>query len=175
VDDIDASATLASWDERRPLEVLRRALGGFLLQPRGVLALADTDAASEQLRTIARVITESPALLARERQVFDRYTQSLAALIAQETAAARDDIEPRAIAGALVAVHRALIDYVRRRTIAGASAHTIAHDLRAQATRALTRLEHGLGDYPPPTEDRSGSLTQTTGSAGRPHPVKKAR
>ena len=33
------------------------------------------DEATEQLRTITRVITESPALLARERQVFAGYTR----------------------------------------------------------------------------------------------------
>jgi hypothetical protein len=56
---------------------------------------------------------------------------------------------------ALVAVHRALIDDVRRRTIAGAGAHAIARGLRAEAKRALALLEHGLGDYPSTTEDRS--------------------
>jgi AcrR family transcriptional regulator len=146
---------LAAIRDRRPGTTMIAAFGDFLLQPRGVFALEDTDAATEQLRTITRVITESPALLARERQVFARYTESLAGLIASETGAAPDDVQPRAAAGALVAVHQALIDYVRRRTIAGASAHAIARGLRAQAKRALALLEHGLGDYPSTPEDRS--------------------
>jgi hypothetical protein len=38
--------------------------------------------ATERLRTVTRVITESPALLAREREVLARYSDRLAALIA---------------------------------------------------------------------------------------------
>ena len=56
--------------------------------------------------TLTRVITESPALLARERQVFARYTDTLAALIADETGASADDVRPRAAAGALLASTR---------------------------------------------------------------------
>src|ERR671922_123728 len=71
-------------------------------------------------------------LLARERQVFARYAESLAALIAEETGSAPDDAEPRAAANALLGVHRALIDYVRQRTLAGARASEIGPDLRSQ-------------------------------------------
>jgi hypothetical protein len=71
----------------------------------------------------------------------------LAALIAEETGSAADDVEPRAAANALLGVHRALIDYVRERTLAGASAPEISREVRAQAKRAFRRLEHGLGDY----------------------------
>src|SRR3954466_15492654 len=46
------------------------AFGDFLLGQGGVLAI-DAPGADEQIRTITRIITESPALLARERQVFD--------------------------------------------------------------------------------------------------------
>src|SRR5438874_1373308 len=66
------------------LDAFRR----FVLQPRGVLAIEsgkDGAEATERLLTITRVITESPALLAREREVFACYTASLAALIARET------------------------------------------------------------------------------------------
>ncbi len=93
------------------------------------------------------MITESPALLARERQVFARYAESLAALLAEETGSAVADVEPRAAAVALLGVHRALIDYVRQRTLAGAPAPEIAREVRAQAKRAFALLERGLGDY----------------------------
>jgi hypothetical protein len=95
----------------------------------------------------ARVITESPALLARERQVFDRYADALAALIAEETGSAPGDAEPRAVANALLGVHRALIDYTRQRVLAGAPASQIARELPAQAKQAFAQLERGLGDY----------------------------
>lgn len=92
------------------------------------------------------MITDSPALLARERQVFERYAEALAAVIAEETGSVPDDVEPHAVAHALLGVHRALIDYTRRRALAGAPAAQIARELRAQADRAFARLERGLGD-----------------------------
>ncbi|HEY1315942.1 MAG TPA: TetR family transcriptional regulator [Gaiella sp.] len=127
------------------------AFAEFLLRPRGVLARRasdDRDAALEELRTITRVITESPALLAREQRVFERYTASLAALLAEETGARAHDVEPRVVANALIGVHRASIDDVRRRVLAGEDdLERLARDLRAQTRRAIRRLESGLGSY----------------------------
>jgi hypothetical protein len=93
------------------------------------------------------VITESPALLARERQVFARYTESLAALLAEETNATPDSVEPRVAATAMLGAHRALIDYVRQRTLAGAGAAAIRRGVRAEAKKAFELLGKGLGDY----------------------------
>jgi AcrR family transcriptional regulator len=142
---------LAAIRERGPGETVLSAFRRFLFQPRGVFALGESDdgTATGRIQAITRMITESPALLARERLVFARYTESLAALIAAESGADADDVEPRVVAGAILAVHRALIDYVRRRTIAGASARTIARGVRAEGDRALRLLEQGLGEYLP--------------------------
>ena len=126
-------------------ESILAAFGRFVLEPRGHLASKDP-AAAENLAKLTRVITESPALLARERQVFERYTRSLAALIAEETGSAPEDVEPWVTANALIGLHRALIDYVRRRVLAGASNPRLARDMRAQGRRALAVLERGLGD-----------------------------
>src|SRR5439155_13847506 len=136
---------LAAIREREAGETILAAFGRFLLKERGLLARTgtDDDDATEQMRTITRVITESPALLARERQVFARYTDSLAALIAEETGAAADAVGPRVVAGTLIGVHRALIDHVRRRTLAGARVPESAREVRAEGSRALTRLEPG--------------------------------
>ena len=108
----------------------------------------DGDAeATEQLRTITRVITESPALLARERQVFARYAESLAALIAEETGAPPNSVEPgrgrRSAAGSPPRADRlrAAADARRR----GAAA--IGRGVRAEAKRAFELLREGLGDY----------------------------
>ena len=72
----------------------------------------------------------------------------LAALIAEETGAGPDDVEPFVVAHALLGVHRSLIEYVRRRVVAGATA---PDDRRRACGRrreaALARLEGGLGDY----------------------------
>lgn len=55
---------------------------------------------------------------------------------------------PWVVANALIGVHRALIDYVRRQTLAGARAADLARDYGLQAERALARLEQGLeGEY----------------------------
>ena len=126
------------------------AFAGFLLGQGGVLAMetpGGEDAATEQIRTVTRVITESPALLARERQVFDRYADALAAFLAEDTGAEAGDAAPRVVANALIGLHRALIDHVRDHALAGAPAASIRTGVRAEAERGITLLEHGLGDF----------------------------
>ena len=143
---------LAAVRDRAPGQGVLAAFGAFLLGQGGVLAMntpGGDDEATVQVRTVTRVITESPALLARERQVFSRYADTLAGLIAGEAGASAGDITPRAVANALLGVHRALIDHVRARALAGATAAEIGPDVRAQAQRAFAQLERGLGDYAP--------------------------
>src|SRR5215213_8267981 len=71
------------------------AFRDFVTRQRGALQLQDEEEATKRIRDINRVITDSPSLLARERQVFDRYAESLAELIAKETGARDAAIEPR--------------------------------------------------------------------------------
>jgi len=137
---------LGTVREREPGESILAAFGRFVLTRRGLLAEQDP-AAVERLAALTRMITESPALLARERQIFERYTASLAALIAQETGASADDVEPWVAANALMGVHRALVDYTRSRIVAGARNPGLARQVRAQGKRALKTLERGLGRY----------------------------
>jgi hypothetical protein len=122
----------------------------FLLAQGGVLAMdgpgGDAEA-TEQIRTVSRVITESPALLARERQVFDRYAETLGAFIADDTGAEPGDVGSRVVANSIIGLHRALIDYVRVQAAGGASARRIRTGVRAEAERAIAQLEHGLGDF----------------------------
>jgi AcrR family transcriptional regulator len=137
---------LATIRARAPGESVLAAFGRFVREPRGMLGKHDAEA-RKRLAALTRMITESPALLAREQQVFAGYTASLAALIADETGAGEADVEPWVAANALMGVHRALIDYSRRRIVQGARHPTLARDVRAQADRALALLEHGLGGY----------------------------
>ena len=58
---------------------------------------------------LTRMITSSPALLAREQQVFLAFTDSLARLLAEETGAQAGDIEPWVAANAMMGVHRSLV------------------------------------------------------------------
>ena len=140
---------LGAVRDRESGETALAAFRRFLLTPQGVFALSPGREADDQLRTVTRVITQSPALLARERQVLARYTDALAELLAAETGVDADDLEPRAAAHALIGVHRSLIEYVRHRVAAGATAAEIGPELQSQAGRALALLEGGLGAYAP--------------------------
>jgi AcrR family transcriptional regulator len=136
--------------ERKPGESVLAGFAAFLLAQGGVLAMdgpgGDAEA-TEQIRTVSRVITESPALLARERQVFDRYAETLAAFIAEDTGAEPGDVVSRVVANAIMGLHRALIDYVRTQAADGVSARRIRTGVRAEAERGIAQLEHGLGDF----------------------------
>jgi hypothetical protein len=93
------------------------------------------------------MIVRSPSLLAREHQVFARYTASLASLLADEAGAGARDVTPWVVANALIGVHRALVDYVRKETLAGKTNATIVRGVRARARGALELLSDGLRDY----------------------------
>ena len=71
----------------------------------------------------------------------------LAALLADETGAAPDDVEPKVAANALLGVHRTLVDYARTRVLEGARNPKLRRDVRAQTERALAALEHGFAEY----------------------------
>jgi AcrR family transcriptional regulator len=137
---------LAAVRDRAPGETALAAFARFVLEPRGLLA-TDDEAAAEELARIVKMIAASPALLARERQIFAGYTDSLAALIAEETGAAPDAVEPWVAANALMGVHRRLVDYTRGRIVAGDSHSRLARDVLAEADRALARLDDGLAEY----------------------------
>jgi AcrR family transcriptional regulator len=129
--------------DREPGESIVQAFGGFVLRARGFLA-SDDPAAQEGMRTVARVMT-SRALQAREREILDRYADSLAELIATERGRAGGDVESWVAANALIGVHRALIASTHRQALAGVENRRIARNLRSQGKRALAALEHGIG------------------------------
>jgi AcrR family transcriptional regulator len=120
------------------------ALTEFLLRPQHD-RLSSLD--SKSLATMARMITASPALLARERLVFAEHTAELAAVLAEETRADAEDLAPWVVANALMGVHRAILDSVRRRALDGQPNPSLARDVRFQAGRALALLAQGLGGY----------------------------
>jgi AcrR family transcriptional regulator len=145
------------------LAAFRRALmdeGGLLTQ----VEAGDPEALA-RLRTVNRVIADSPALLAREQQAITRNAAAVAALLAAETAmpaatgtragsgtpaeagTPADDLRPQVAANALLGMHRALIDYVRRRVLADDEPTGLAADIRRLTTEAFALLEHGLRDY----------------------------
>jgi AcrR family transcriptional regulator len=129
---------------REPHESILAAFARFVTEPRGLLA-AEDPSAEERLRELHRLVAESPALQAREREIYDRYIEALAALIAEETGAHTGDIRPRVAANALLGVHRALVDYVRQQMLTGKTRRRIASELREQAKSAIELLERQLG------------------------------
>jgi AcrR family transcriptional regulator len=124
----------------------RRALlgaGGLLAQVEAGDALA-----LERLRTVNRVIADSPALQAHEQQALGHAADALAAVLAAEAADPADEITARVAANALLGVQRALVDYTRRRVLADQEPAGLAADVRHLAERGFALLEQGLGDYP---------------------------
>jgi AcrR family transcriptional regulator len=137
---------LAAVRNRGPHEPMLSAFTGFVIESQGLLASEDPDA-FERLFAINRLIAESPALLARERQIYAVYTDALAAVVAEETRARPDDVAPWVAANAMIGLHRALVEYVRRQLLAGVRDRAvIARGVRAQAKRAGMLLERGLAD-----------------------------
>ena len=101
--------------------------------------------AGERLRAISRLISDSPALLAREQQIYEGCTDALARLIVEETGARPGDVAPRVAANAMIGLHRALVDYVRRQSLQDdADPKRMARAMRAQARKAVALLERGL-------------------------------
>src|SRR5262245_35250081 len=108
------SELLQAVRDRRSGEAVLDAFARFVLEPRGFFVVQDEQRADE-LIAVTRMIAASPTLVAREEQLFARFTASLAREIAAETRAGEGDIRPQVAAGALIAVHRALIAFVRDR------------------------------------------------------------
>jgi AcrR family transcriptional regulator len=140
-------ALLSSVRDRPAGETVIDAFGRFVLAPRGFLAAPD-EASARELRDVSRMIAASPALLAREEQIFARYTRALTDLIADEVRAADGDLRPQVVANALIGVHRALIDYTRGQLSRGAiDRDRLARSLRTRGRTALELLRRGIGDY----------------------------
>ena len=130
-------------------ETVIAAFRRFVLEPRGLLAATDEETANE-LTSLTRMIAASPALLARDQQIFARYTDALAKLIADETGAGAGDLRQYVVANALIGVHRSLIAYARRRIQAGTpDRRRLGRDTRERGAKALALLADGLGDYAP--------------------------
>jgi AcrR family transcriptional regulator len=105
-----------------------------------------------------RLVRNSPALRAHQREIFARFEQALAAALAEDTGAPPDAVEPFIAAAALVSVFRVNLE--------GRDSDTEPPGQRAE--RALDLLEHGLGDYavsptqPPAPQSRNAGSARIT-------------
>jgi AcrR family transcriptional regulator len=116
---------------RRPGESVLAAFAKFFSGPFPALSVDS----SQGVRAGARIISESVALRAREREIIEK------------TGAAPDDIEPWAVANALMGVHRGMLHRSRHRVLNGITGDELALDVAAQAKQTFERLEHGLACY----------------------------
>jgi AcrR family transcriptional regulator len=145
---------MAAFDEQLLDAIRNRPAGAsilgafesFVLAPRGLLGATDPEAI-ERLAELTRMITESPALVEREREIVDGYTTSLAAVLAAEARAPLSDLSPWVVANALMGVHRALINFTRDQIVAGVRNPLLARSVRTQGRRALDTLRRGLDGY----------------------------
>ena len=138
-------------EERLVAAIEQRASRESIAAAFSRVLLADVDQLDARAEVIARaaaVIRASPTLQAHEREITERYTARLATALAAEAGMDHDDIEARAVASALMAVHRGLLEHVRNAVLAGRRGARLAEDATEQARRALARLESGLADYP---------------------------
>ena len=102
---------------------------------------------AETILQAGRLISASPSLIAREREIVERFTRRLAELLAKETGAEATDVEPLSAAAAMMGAHRALVDRIRLRVLAGQRGARLADEYRSQVRRAFARLERGLAGY----------------------------
>jgi AcrR family transcriptional regulator len=137
---------VAAVRDREPGESALSAFARFLLATHARGLLGD-EQATVTLRAITEMIVASPTLLAYEDQIYARFTAALADLLAAETGAPPTDVEPAAVAHALIGLHRSLVAYVRAGTLSGTPNARLARSVRTQAKRAVATLTAGLGDY----------------------------
>ena len=138
---------LAAVRDRPAGESIVAAFGRFVLQPRGFLAAPD-EVSARFLIAVSKMIADSPALRAREREILDRYTASLAALIAADTAAEPGDLRPWVVARALIGTHQSLIQLVRQRLAEGpVKPGEVAREVVTRGREILELLERGLAGY----------------------------
>jgi AcrR family transcriptional regulator len=130
--------------ERPEGETPLRAFVRFILDRSDAAMAGD---GGRRVAELTRLVTASPSLTTRELQIVAKYTDSLATHLAEETESGPDDIEPRLSAEAMMAFHRSLVDFARRRARSRKSGADLAAEIRAAGERALELLERGLPDY----------------------------
>jgi AcrR family transcriptional regulator len=138
-------AALLDAVRRRPAgESVSAAAGSFVVA--AVSMLGAPEAASGVAR-MARVIRGSRTLQVREREILGDLTNALAELIAEETRARPDQVEPWLAAHAVLGLYAALLELARDRVLAGVGGPELSAELRRQGRRGLSLLQFGLAGY----------------------------
>ncbi|MCA2222504.1 TetR/AcrR family transcriptional regulator [Nonomuraea aurantiaca] len=95
----------------------------------------------------ARMISDSPTLTARLRDLHDQREDALAQVLAADTASAPGDLTARAAAALLGAAHRTLFEHIMDLTREGRSNRQIASTVTRSAHQVFGLLETSLADY----------------------------
>ncbi|WP_030800324.1 TetR/AcrR family transcriptional regulator [Streptomyces sp. NRRL S-337] len=98
-------------------------------------------------QAFARMITGSPTLAARLRELHQQREDALAEALAAETAEPADALTPRAAAALLATAHRTLFHHALDLTIEGRTNRQIADALPEAAEEVFALLEPSLADY----------------------------
>jgi AcrR family transcriptional regulator len=106
----------------------------------------------------ARIIADSPALQAKERELFARFSTRLADVVADESGL--PPVQAWAVANALVGIHWGFFREVRRRVLAGERGPEAAERLREETVRGFELLARGL--------DGVGRVDAASASAAAP-------
>lgn len=114
------------------------AVEAFLLA-RG--PVAQTPQQEERLLAITRMVTASPALLAREGASYHHAATALAGVIARTT---RVRADAAAAAQMLLGVHRALVAYTREQVLAGTDPATLSRRVADRIRSGYALLRRGL-------------------------------
>ena len=133
--------------DRPPGEGVPAAFRRLLLSQGGLVEqLGNGDKqALDRLRTVNRVVSESPALQAREQLSLTRTADLLATALGGATPEGR--LTARVVAHALIGAQRALILQVREAVLADEPPRDLAARLTRSANEAFTLLEQGFGPY----------------------------
>jgi len=133
--------------ERPAGEAVTAAFQRLLLTEGGLVELVDTGdrQALDRLRTVNRVVAQSPALQGREQISFTRTAELLAVGLGGDSPEER--LTARVVAHALIGVQRALVLRVREAVLADEIPAGLADRLARSAADAFAMLERGFGGY----------------------------
>jgi AcrR family transcriptional regulator len=138
-------AALLDAVRRRPAgESVSAAAGSFVV---AAVSLLGSPEAAVGVARMARVIRGSRTLQVREREILGELTNALAELIAEETGARPDQVEPWLAAHAVLGLYASLLELARDRVLAGVGGLELSAELRRQGRSGLSLLQFGLAGY----------------------------
>jgi AcrR family transcriptional regulator len=138
-------AALLDAVRRRPAgESVAAAAGSFVVS---AVSMLGSPEAAEGVARMAKVIRGSRVLQVREREILGELTDSLAALITEETGARHGRVEPWLAAHAVLGLYASLLELARDQVLDGVDGAELTAELLRQGRRGLSLLQFGLAGY----------------------------